>query len=76
MRNLLIEPQTCEPAPCQMHAQLLDQFALARNAIQVADQQDAQQKLGINRRTPRIAVTLFQLFPHKGKADVLVDQAQ
>jgi ATP-dependent Clp protease ATP-binding subunit ClpA len=50
MRNLLIEPQPCEPAPRQMHAQFLDQFPFAGHAIQVADQQDAQQKLGINMR--------------------------
>ena len=43
---------------------------------QVADQQDAQQKLGIDRGATRIAVTLFQLFPHEGKADVLIDEPQ
>ena len=43
---------------------------------QIADRQDAQQKLGVNRRTPRIAVTLFQLFSHKGKADVLFKEPQ
>jgi hypothetical protein len=42
-----------------MHAQFLDQLALTGDAIQVADQQDAQQKLGINRRPARIAVTLL-----------------
>jgi hypothetical protein len=42
MWRLLIDPQPCEPAPCQMHAQFLDQLALTCNAIQVADQQDAQ----------------------------------
>jgi hypothetical protein len=31
-----------------MHAQFLHQFAFAGDAIQIADQQDAQQKLGIN----------------------------
>ena len=48
MRNLLIESQPGEPAPGQMHAQFLDQFTLTGNAIQVADQQDAQQKLWID----------------------------
>ena len=42
----------------------------------IADQQNAQQKLGINGRTAGIAVTRFQLLPHKGKADVLFDQPQ
>jgi hypothetical protein len=35
-----------------MHAQFLDQFALAGDAIEIADQENAQQKLGINGRTP------------------------
>jgi len=34
--------------------------------IYVADQEDAQQKFGINRRTAGLAVTRFQLLPHKG----------
>jgi len=59
-----------------VHAQFLHQFPLAGNAVQIADQQDAQQKLGINRRTARLAVTVLQLLPHKGKADVLFDEPQ
>jgi hypothetical protein len=38
MRNLLIETETCKPAPCQMHAQFLDKLALAADAGQIADQ--------------------------------------
>jgi hypothetical protein len=38
--------------------------------------QDAQQKLGINRRTAFLAVAVLQFFAHKGKADVLIDEAQ
>ncbi len=76
MWDLLIETQTGEPAPRQMHAQFLHQLPLAGDAIQIADQENAQQKLGINGRTPGIAVTRFQLLPHKGKADVLFDQPQ
>ena len=53
MRNLLIEPQTGEPAPRQMHAQLFHQFALAGDAVQIADQQNAQQQFGINRGPAR-----------------------
>jgi len=59
-----------------MHAQLLDQLALAGDAIQIANQQNAQQQLWINRRTAHIAVTLFQLLTHKGEADVFVDEPQ
>ena len=76
MRNLLIEAQAGEPAPRQMHAQLLHQFALAADAIQIADQQNAQQQFGINGRTASIAVTRFQPLPHKLKTDVLVDKPQ
>src|SRR5713226_5778414 len=63
-------------APRQMHAQLLHQLAFTADAIQVADQQDAKQKLGINRRAARLAVPVLQLFAHEGKADVLFDESQ
>jgi hypothetical protein len=35
MRNLLIEAQTCKPAPGQVHAQFFHQLALAGYAVQV-----------------------------------------
>jgi hypothetical protein len=76
VRYLLIETQSREPAPREMHAQLLHQLALAGDAVQIADQKDAQQEFGVNRRTARIAVTLFQLLAHEGKADVLLNQSQ
>jgi hypothetical protein len=41
MRNLLIEAQTREPAPGQVHAQFFHQFALAVNAVEIADQENA-----------------------------------
>jgi hypothetical protein len=59
-----------------VHAQFLHQLPFAGDAVQIADQQNAQQKLGINRRTACIAVTRFQLLPHKGKADVLFNEPQ
>jgi hypothetical protein len=46
MRHLLIEAQTGEPAPRQMHVQLLHQLALAADAVQIADEENAQQELG------------------------------
>src|SRR3984893_9431116 len=76
MWDLLIETQTGEPPPRQVHAQFLHQLPFGGDAVQIADQQDAQQKLGINGRTAGIAVTRLQLLPHKGKADVLFDQPQ
>jgi hypothetical protein len=76
MRDLLIEPQAGEPPPCQMHAQLFHQFALARDAVEIADEQNAQQQLRIDRRATGITVAPFQLLPHKLEADMLVDQPQ
>jgi hypothetical protein len=40
----LIEAQASKPAPCQVHAQLFHQLALAGDAVQIADEQDAQQQ--------------------------------
>jgi len=74
MRDLLIEAQAGKPAPGQMHSQFLDQLAFTGNAIQVADQENAQQKLRINRWTARPAIAVLQLFTYKRKADVLFDQ--
>src|SRR5207245_3213697 len=74
--NLLIEPQSGEPAPRQMHAQFLHQPPLAGDAVEIPDQQNAQQKFGVNRGPTGFAVAVFQLPSHKLKADVLVDQPQ
>jgi hypothetical protein len=76
VRNLLIEPEPGEPAPRQMHTQLFYQLALAADAVEIADQQNAQQQLRINRGPPRLAVARFHLLPHKLKADMSVDQPQ
>jgi hypothetical protein len=76
MRDLLIETQTREPAPRPMHAQFLHQLALAGDAVQIANQQNAQQQLGINRGATGLAVTIFQLFTYEGEADVFFDQPQ
>ena len=51
-------------------------FALTGDAVQIPNQQNAQQKFGIDRRPSGLAVAVFQLLPHKLKADVLVDQPQ
>jgi beta-lactamase regulating signal transducer with metallopeptidase domain len=59
-----------------MHAQPFRQLALAADAVQIADQQNAQQQLRINRWTTRLTVAVLQLLPHKLKTDVLVDQRQ
>ena len=59
-----------------MHAQLFHQLALAGDAVQITNEQNAQQQLGINRRSASVAVAVFQPLPHKLKADVLLDQPQ
>src|SRR5215469_14329560 len=74
--NLLIETQPCEPAPRKMHAQFLHQLALAGDAVQIADQQDAQQEFRINRGSTGLTVALLQVLPHKLEANVPVDQPQ
>src|SRR6185312_6507384 len=49
IRDLLVETESGEPTPGQVHAQLFYQPPLARNAIQIPQQQNAQQYDRINR---------------------------
>src|SRR6476620_4105596 len=60
MRNLLIEAQSGEPAPCQMHTQLFHQSPFARDPVEIADQQQAQQQFRVDRWPSRIAVGVLQ----------------
>jgi hypothetical protein len=76
VRNFLIKAQAGEPAPGQMHAQLFHQLALASDAVQITNQENAQQQLGIDRRSTCVTVAVLQPLPHKIKTDVLVDQSQ
>jgi hypothetical protein len=55
---------------------MLHQLALAGDAVQIADQQNAQQKLRINRGPTGLTVAVFQLLPYKLETDVLVDEPQ
>src|SRR6516164_8922005 len=71
VRNLLIEAEPGEPSPRQVHTQLFHQSALAGDAVQIADQQNAQQQLGINRGPTGIAVAVLELLSNKIKTDVL-----
>jgi hypothetical protein len=64
------------PAFPTLHAQFLHQFAFAGDAVQIADQQNAQQELGINRGATGLAVVVSQSLAHKLKTDVLLDQPQ
>jgi hypothetical protein len=76
MRNFLVETEACEPAPRQVHAQFLNQFALAADAIQIANQQNAQQQFWVDRRTASIAIAVLQLLVYEAEVDVLIDQPQ
>ena len=73
MRNFLIEAKPGKAAPSQMHTQLLDQLAFTGDAIQVADQQDAQEEFRIDRRSTSLAVGIFQFFAYAVEADVSID---
>jgi len=46
VRNLLIEAESRKPSPRQMHAQLFLPASFARDPVEVADQQHAQQQFG------------------------------
>src|SRR2546428_11657921 len=76
MRNLLIEAQTREPAPRQVHAQFFQQLPLTGDAVEIPQQQDPQQHFRINRRSPRFAVGCTQLLTNKIEVDVAVDETQ
>jgi hypothetical protein len=76
MGNLLIEAESGKPAPGQMHLQFLDQLALAGDAIEIADQQDAQQEFRIDRGSARIAVGVLQLLSNEIEADVPVNETE
>jgi hypothetical protein len=58
----------------QVHAQFFYQPPLARNAIQIPQQQNAQLYFRINRRPAGFAVEIAQLLAHQLKADVSIDQ--
>src|SRR6201988_2398022 len=76
MGNLLIETESSKPAPGQMHLQFLDQLALAGDAIEIADQQNAQEEFWIDRGSARIAVGVLQLLTNEIEADVPVDETE
>ena len=76
VRNLLIEAQPGKPAISQVHPNLLDQAALTGNAVQVSDQQNAQEHFGIDRRPTRVAVARLQGLAYKREIDVPIDKSQ
>ncbi len=74
MRNLLIEAQAGESAIREMHPDVLDQTAFTGNSVQVANQENAEQDFGINRRTTRVAVARLQGLAHEREIDVSVHE--
>jgi hypothetical protein len=59
-----------------MHLQLLEQLALAGDAVEIADQQDAQEEFWVDRWSARIAVGVLQLLTNEIEADVPVDETE
>ena len=57
-------------------AQLFHQFPLARDAVEIADQQHAQQQFGVDGWPSRVAVTVLQLGSNKVEAHVAINQAK
>jgi hypothetical protein len=74
VRNLLVETQPGEPAPRQVHAQLLDQLPLTRDAVQITEQQYTQQHFRIDRRPAGFAVGIAQFFANKVETDMAINQ--
>jgi hypothetical protein len=68
MRNFLIETETCEAAPCQMHAQFLNELSLAADAIQIANQDNAQQQFWIDRRTTSVAIAVLSAVHERSRS--------
>jgi hypothetical protein len=59
-----------------VHVQFFHQLALAGNAVQITQEQNGQQELGIDRWSSGFAAAVFQLLPYKLKTGVFVDQPQ
>ncbi len=72
--NRLVEAQTRKPPVGKVRTDLVKQPPFTRDSVEIADQQDAQQKLGIDRRPANLTVEWRQLFANK--VHVSVDRAQ
>ena len=59
-----------------MHAQFLNELALAADAVQITDQQNAQQQLWIDGWTPSFAIAVLKSLAHETEVDVLINQPQ
>ena len=76
MGNVLIEAQPCEPAISEMHPDILRQAALTGDSVQIANQENAQQNLWIDRWAACVALVLLQGLTHKSEVDVPINEPQ
>ena len=61
VRNLLIEAQTGEPAPRQVHAQFLHQLPLAGDAVQIEKgMRPTMARLTLARKLAAISLTMWK----------------
>ena len=74
--NLLIEAQSGEPSQGEVHSQLLDQLALTGDAVKVANQQDSQQHLRVDRGSARFAVGVAKNLVDEVETDMAIDKSQ
>jgi hypothetical protein len=56
-----------------MHAQFLNELALTADAVQITDQQNAQQELRIDGWTPSFAIAVLKSLAHETEVDVLIN---
>lgn len=72
----LIEPDPREPAIRQVHADLFHQPPLAGDAVEIANQENAQQNLRVDRRPAGVAVVGPQARAHETEINLALDQPQ
>lgn len=63
IRHASVEPETAEPAICQVKVDLLAQPSLGADAEAVSDDEHPDHQFGIDRWPPRRAVEGGQLAP-------------
>ena len=76
IRNLLLEVQPREPTIGQMHPDFFQQTTLTDNPVEVAQQQQSQQHLGINRGPTGRTVEALHSLTHKAQIDLLINDSE
>ncbi len=72
----MIEAEASERAISKMHPNVLDQTSLTRDAVQVSDQENAEQHFGVDRWLTRVAAVCLQCFANKREVDVAINKPQ